>query len=616
MKTVSLAMSRIFRTSFILGTALIFGVSAEARRADWSPDYARKQLRGTQSEIDTVALNYEQRRGIIGSADAENRFNEAVIQYLMGNYKFAAESFFVLLETESLDGYEYEREAEWYLTDSAFRIEQYALLEQSAYRIIEQPGHMFFTDAVRLLLESYGRRSRPEEFQEIYRRFVITGQVESSDALNYSIGKSFYFQGESSQAKQALFEIQNDSNLWFKAQYFLGGVYVSEGNLEQALSAFEMAINPDASNSVESELNDLARMAIARVHYEQKEFLEAVSFYEKVPYASPYFIDRLYETAWSLIGLERWEDAIEVIRLFIEVYPDSEHTPRFKNTLGDLYLQIKEYELAQKNYTQVIAQLEPVYLRLRDLMEQDALVQELLDAKLADDQSELDYGVPEYIQTRLYKDPILTQTVDLVSLATEQRQDVKNAQAYIEEIGAVLGNEERTLYSFVKDQRRLSSANELMLYTLLVSLENEAQLLIDSSKNPQGLRDIQSNIARLRTGFEEDQHKSTLASWDSELVTDPLVTRIQKVQQDARNTRVMTNQVLDELEDFLTYNSDSLELLPAGEKQFILDTVQDVEDKMKSNQDRIRQVINDDAQALMIMHLGKERFYRDQISRR
>ena len=65
----------------------------------------------------------------------------------------------------------------------------------------------------------------------------------------------------------------------------------------------------------------------------------------------------------------------------------------------------------------------------------------------------LEYGVPEYIEDRLFKDPELEQTAELVSLAREQREDVTNAQGFVAEIDAVLQNPNRALYSFVKDQR-------------------------------------------------------------------------------------------------------------------------------------------------------------------
>ena len=172
--------------------------------------------------------------------------------------------------------------------------------------------------------------------------------------------------------------------------------------------------------------------------------------------------------------------------------------------------------------------------------------------------------------------------MDLVSLATEQRQDVKNAQAYIEEISAVLGNDERTLYSFIKDQRRLSNANEDMLFTLLVSLENEAQILLESTKSQADLREIQRDIALLRDSFEDDQHKMTTTVFDTELEIDPLVEKIKNVQQDARNTSAMTNQVLDELEDFLAYNNGAIESLSADER-FHPDTVNDIEQNVEQS---------------------------------
>lgn len=146
-----------YRSSLLLGIALLISPVAGAKQTGWTADLAGQELSDIQNHIETVGSNYTQRVGIIGSADAKERFDDALVQYLTGDYKSAAETFYVLLETEALhglEGFDYEREAEWYIADSAYRIDQYALLEEYAYRIIEQPGHLFFTDAVRLLLES------------------------------------------------------------------------------------------------------------------------------------------------------------------------------------------------------------------------------------------------------------------------------------------------------------------------------------------------------------------------------------------------------------------------------------------------------------------------------
>ena len=608
----------ISRTSIACIVTLLLSPFAHAKQTAWTASATNAELVELQQEVERVGQNYSRRSGVIGSTDAKARFDDAVVQYLLGNYKSAAETLYVLLETESLhglEGFDYEREAEWYIADSAHRLGQYALLEEYAYRIIEQPGHLFFTDAVRLLLESYGRRDQSIDFQQIYRRFVITGQVESSNELNYSIGKSFYFQGDTSQAKQALFEVQEGSVLWYKAQYFLGGIYVAEENLEQAIEAFQGAINPNAEKQDEIHLNELARIAIARVHFEQRNYLQAITYYEQIPYSSPYFLDRLYETSWSLIGLERWNDAIDIIKIFIEAYPENEHASQFKNTLGDLYLQIKKYEQAQKNYTQVIEQLEPVYERLEGLMTQQALVEELLEAKLNGTQDTLDFKLPDNIESKLLNDPTLNKTVEVVSLTSEQRQDVNNAQGYIEEIAAVLANESLPLNSFEKDRTKLNRTNEEMLFLLLESLEQEVLILLDSSKSQSQLSSIQEEIALLRTNMESDQERGRQARTVLEEEVDPWLIRIDQIQQDARLARLMTIQMLDEVELFLAQHDGDLQSLPVGERQFILDAITEIQQMMHANNDLVKSILTGETEALLISYLGEDQYYERRVNK-
>ena len=243
-------------TRICVVSALLFSPATFAKSDGWKPADATQELKEIEIDINLIRSNYEVRGKVLGQADAEERFNEALTKYLLGDYKKAAEAFYVLLETESVYGSGFVQEAEWYLVDSAFKIGQYALVEEFAKQISNNPGHMFFTDAIRLLLESHGRRGRSDKFREDYRRFVLSGYVESSDALNYAIGKSLYFQGDTPQAKQALFEIQQGSLFWYRAQYFLGGIYVFEKNLEKASQSFDMSFNPEAAKPEEIELNE------------------------------------------------------------------------------------------------------------------------------------------------------------------------------------------------------------------------------------------------------------------------------------------------------------------------------------------------------------------------
>jgi len=592
---------------------LLLPASAKGKATSWVPSIAKAELSEIEAEIGLIASNYEVRGKVLGQADAEARFNEALTQYLLGDYKKAAETFYVLLETDSVYGSGFVQEAEWYLVDSAFRIGQYALVEEFAKQISNNPGHMFFTDAIRLLLESHGRRGRSDKFREDYRRFVLSGYVESSDALNYAIGKSLYFQGDTPQAKQALFEIQTGSPFWYRAQYFLGGIYVFEENLDKASQAFDMSFNPEAVKPEEIELNELSLLAKARVLSEQEQWQEAISYYEQVPYSSPYFFDRLYETAWAFIEQEQWQEAIDVIQTFLLAYPENENAIRFRNTLGDLYMQVQNYEVALEAYSGVLEQMEPVRERLIQIMTQEPLVLELLDAKLNGKEEPLDYDVPEYIEDRLFKDPELDQTAELVSLAREQREDVTNAQGFVEEIDAVLQNPKRALYSFVKDESHLNSLNQDMLELLLDSLEQEALLLLGSSKNQAQINQVVRQIKDARKAFEAQQLTLEQSRQPVDIETDSVVVALKKIQQDARDVRMMTYTMLDELEGFVEANDDLIKSLPEYEQQFLLSMINDIETSMQENQSMVRTIITKDTQTLLIRHLGSERYYRDII---
>jgi|GEM_PF-4481138 len=601
--------------SLLLCTILWSPQFTEAKSIQWDPNAATAEMKTIEDGFTSIQSNYERRGSVLGQADAEARFNDALTDYLLGKYKRAAEQFYVLLETESVYGAGFVQEAEWYLVDSAFRIGQYALVEEFAKQISNNPGHMFFTDAIRLLLESHGLRGRSDKFREDYRRFVLSGYVESSDALNYAIGKSLYFQGDTPQAKQALFEIQQGSPFWYKTQYFLGGIYVSEGNLDKAFQSFELSYNEEGVSAEEIQLNQLTLLAKARVLSEQGEYQEAISYYDQVPYSSPYFFDRLYETAWAFIEQEQWQEAIDVIQTFLLAYPEDENAIRFRNTLGDLYMQVQNYEVALEAYSGVLEQMEPVRDRLVQIMTQEPLVQELLDAKLDNQAEPLDYGVPAYIEDRLYKDPQLEQTANLVSLAREQRDDVKNAQGYIAEIDAVLQNPDVMLYSFVKDQSQLNKLNQEMLELLLVSLEQEATLLADSTKDGDSIFTIQKEIERARAEFDAQQLSLEAARQPIDTETDKVVVALKELQNDARNARMMTYVMLDELERFVGNNSEMIATLPKYEQEFLLTAIDSIESSMRENQKIVKQVITQDTEALLIQHLGEERYYQDIVGR-
>lgn len=627
-------------TSSLVGVALLALIQpVYAKNSNnWEIDKTVASLQNIGHDIQAIEDNYTNRFGVIGKKQAEERFDRALTEYLLGHYKNAASEFYVLIETDALQGYSFQREAEWYLADSAFKIGQYTVLEDAAYHIIDQPNHLFFTEAVRLLLESYSLRGRTDKFQETIRRFVLSGQVESSDALNYSIGKSFYWQKENAKAKAALSEIPEDSLFYQRAQYFLGGVYVSEESFDVAIEAFQNAIIAEPIRSSESEINDLANLAIGRVYFERKEYLPAIASYQKIDAKSAYYIDALYETVWTFIGLEQWKDAIEMIDIFLIAYPEDENAIRFQNTLGDLYMKLQEHEKALNNYELVSNQLEPVYSCLEYMMKQPIFVTELLQTKMQEnpesmsekficpstDNSKIvdptgmnkNNHLPEYITDKMYKDPQLSETIRLVNMAREQKMDVQNAQNYATEIEAVLRNKNRTLYAFAKDKEELDNAQDQMYRELIDTLYAEVDLLASTlnsgnkDKNIAFLQEKRSEIAQLESVFLQSATIEMLP-WE---IQDKLLSNISRIQDELRLVRKQTIELLVEIENFTTKNATYIEKLSPVEKADLQKQLQLVKTQLDRQTERANAILTQDIHNVLLEFLGPEKYYTQIIN--
>ena len=90
---------------------------------------------------------------------------------------------------------------------------------------------------------------------------------------------------------------------------------------------------------------------------------------------------------------------------------------------------------------------------------------------------------------------------------------------------------------------------------------------------------------------------------------------LKKIQQDARDVRMMTYAMLDDLELFVEQNDALIKELPKHEQQFLVSMIDEIETSMNENQEIVRSVITEDTQNLLVQHLGPERYYRDVIAR-
>src|SRR6185437_7998338 len=96
---------------------------------------------------------------------------------------------------------------------------------------------------------------------------------------------------------------------YFQARYFLATIQVKRGDLAAASTAFDDLLKLQPPDDTAKDIQDLARLAIARIFYERSQFDKAIEVYLAVPRQSRYWSEALREQAWTYIKAKDWQRA-------------------------------------------------------------------------------------------------------------------------------------------------------------------------------------------------------------------------------------------------------------------------------------------------------------------
>ena len=202
-----------------------------------------ERANGLQEDYDLLTTTFESRKNFFSDAEAEKYFNKALNHYLFGHFESSALEFQILVEADRFPTVEDEMLAEWLMADSAFKSKNYAHAVLACNSIISGggEGHIYYTEAVLLLLEIYSITKQERAFTKTYNRFIKRKQMPIDDRIRYATGKSFYFQNKLDTAQAEFEGISPDSNYYARAQYFLGSIHTVNGDYTLALRHFEQS---------------------------------------------------------------------------------------------------------------------------------------------------------------------------------------------------------------------------------------------------------------------------------------------------------------------------------------------------------------------------------------
>ena len=467
---------------------LLAGVLAHAGTAFAAPDSAGK-IAAMQPDVDRLSArlreimkNYENRRGLIGAVEALIRYEDAVYDFLVGNYDEAANSFFVLVRSEALTTPELQRDSQWYLAEALFELENYQTAVEAYGSIVEAgPLHPFFADAVRRQLEIYGILRDTKRFDDLYALYIATGQVPSTDLVKYTVAKSYYRQGDRTRAIETLAQIGPESAYYGRARYLTGVVLTSESNFADAIPHFVAVAQLEPKSSLDRAVVEAATMAAARLYYETGQYTLAAEAYSRLTNESEHFADELYELVWTFIEQDAWSDAIRAIDTFLIAFPEHRYAMQLQLLRGHLHVKQETFPEALTAYDEVVLDYTPMRDKIAtiDLDREDPVA--FFDRVATSGTIQVGgEALPPYVTEMLFSDDVMARARAAHDQMRAESKDLDASQLLIAEIDSALASTPDAIGTFRWGRRAIGELRDEVLTLLRATMSAEVSYLDDN----------------------------------------------------------------------------------------------------------------------------------------
>ena len=117
------------------------------------------------------------------------------------------------------------------------------------------------------------------------------------------------------------------SPFYGQALYFSGVCRVEQGQLPEARDLFARVAALPPGDATQTQIRELAFLAIGRIDYELGKYSEALDAYQNIPENSPAFYDALYEIAWTYVKKGDYENARKAAELLTLGAPEGSLLP-------------------------------------------------------------------------------------------------------------------------------------------------------------------------------------------------------------------------------------------------------------------------------------------------
>jgi tetratricopeptide (TPR) repeat protein len=433
-------------STFGLAAGLVLGIVGSVGSAELSGRTARadeiddtvKKLIDLDQRVHLMSLEFKEVPAPAPDA-ADRRVLDAQVQLSVKNYDEAA--------TIALDV------VEKYPNTRAYDDALY-LLGEALFQ-----GHDYYS-ARHYLQEAVAKNngSKPEQqaLQRLVEVALRTGDYENVDiylkrlenlpasavepSVPYVRAKYLYFRGRLDEAQAVFASIPSTNPYYFQARYFLATIQVKRGDLAAASTSFDDLLKQQAPDETGKDIQDLARLAIARIFYERSQFDKAIEVYLAVPRQSRYWSEALREQAWTYIKAKDWQRAYRSVNLLLLYDPDTADAPDLRLLEGNLELRMNNFYLASDEFSKVRDEFEPIHRQLQQVIVKSQTDPAYFDSLVGKSLDKFDIGVfvPPTAAKWVKAEPDVARMMSLASDVGEMQRDLSDSQKLVERIEHVM----------------------------------------------------------------------------------------------------------------------------------------------------------------------------------
>jgi tetratricopeptide (TPR) repeat protein len=482
--------------ALLLGTVGLGG----AAYADEVDDYTRKLI-DLDQRVHLMGLEFREAPPPPPDA-ADRRVLDAQVLFTLKNYEEAATILLDVVEkypnTRAYD------DAVYLLGESLFQAKDfYSARHYLQMAASKNNGSKTEQQALQRLVEIALKTGDYDNVDSYLTRLQNLPVTSMEPTVPYVRGKYFFFRGRLDDAAQVFAGIPPSNPYYFQSRYFLATIEVKKGDLAGAMTSYDALLKQQAPDDASKDVQDLAKLAIARILYERSQFDKAIEVYLSIPRQSHYWVDALREQAWTYIKAKDWQRAYRSINLLLLQEPDTNDAPNLRLLEGNLQLRMSNFYLASDAFSKVRDEFEPIHRQLQQVIVKSQTDPAYFDSLVGKSLDKFDIGafVPQTAAKWVRAEPEVARMMALASDVGDIQRDLSESQKLLDRIQTVMDGSGRVgIFPDLAAQRTKSTEAMNQVVETRRKFVSRIRAIVDPVMNAEE-RQAMEKIAAERDGL-------------------------------------------------------------------------------------------------------------------